>query len=166
MKTSVDVDVFLQWIGLVENISIVIQSGTRQVSFTNLTHLSSMRIFFFRLSLFFSFFFWRGLPNKNRNAAVLTAEHSEDILVCDKNALSMNNRLAINRAKFSSRCVCVVYILYVYVQHMQARHNSHVSVYYQLYVFHTWGYFEIIWLFQASSPSYTIIFGYKNSITI
>lgn len=52
------------------------------------------------------------------------------------NALSMNNRLAINRAKFRVS-VRVVYILYVYVQHMQARHNFHVSVYYQLYVFHT-----------------------------
>lgn len=130
MKTSVDA--VPQWSGLVVNISIVLQSGTGQVSFTNLTHLSSMRISFFLGSLyFFLFFFWRGLPNKDRNAAVLTAEHSEDILVCEKKKkkrFQHEQQVGNQPCKSFPVSVCVVYILYVYVQHMQARHKSHVSV--------------------------------------
>lgn len=177
MKTSVGVDIFLQWISLAVNVSIVVQSGIREVSFTNVTHLSSMRIFFqaCSLSLFFVFCFfksWEVFHNQNnwkqtkhnRSAAVQT--DSEDILACDKNALSMNNRLAINRAKFSSKCVCSVHTVCVCFSTCKL---DTISMWVCIinYTSSTLeAIIEIIRLFRASSPRYTIIFSYKNSITI
>lgn len=123
-------DFFPQWVCLVEDISIV-QRGIRSHSQTS--HIYQVWGLFSS-----SFLIERSSKTKNWNSEVLTAEDLEDMLVCDRR--SQHEEQVGDQPCKVFQSVRVVFILCVYVQHMQAIHNV-PSVYYQLYVFHTWGYY-------------------------
>lgn len=134
-------DIFLQWVGLAEKYQ---HSSTKwdSIGLIHKRHTSikyeDLFVFLGSHARFFlfvcSFSLEGGLPKpketkqRNRSAAVYKQPETR------KTSWSATKRSQHERQVGSQPCkvfrvsVCVVYIPYVYVQHMQARHNFHVSL--------------------------------------